>query len=175
MSGPKTPDWSKADPNVVSEIIRQSELRLQTQCQIATQADQRATVLAGIYAAAATGVIVAVATTPKSLTTSVEIGAGFAIILFLLGAFFCVLSIMPVTIRAPGTDPQLWYADVLSARTLVDALGEQAQNYDEMIRENRATMAKNGARFSIGAFLGISAPFVGVIAALLALLPTCPS
>lgn len=47
-------DWSKAKPGVLERIVQEGEQFLGGQLELATSADQRAAVLAGMFTAAAT-------------------------------------------------------------------------------------------------------------------------
>ena len=50
-------DWPKANEDVIREVLREAEMRLQGQIDLALSADQRAVVLAGIYATTGTAVL----------------------------------------------------------------------------------------------------------------------
>ena len=54
-----------------------------------------------------------------------------------------------------------WYHDVGHPRDLKLLLGEQAENYQEMIDDNNAALRRNSKRFMLGAMAGLAAPFAG--------------
>ena len=167
MAAAKTPpQWQSSDKEAINEIMREAEARLAAQVQIATSADQRATVLAGIYVAAATGIIGALVTAPKEVhSPPLYGGASAAVMLFLVGAFFCIWATMPVKFWTPGNAPEEWYPDIIAKRDLNEAKGEQIENYNSMILDNAAVMKSNGRKFKSGALLGACAPVGGLIAA----------
>jgi hypothetical protein len=160
------PDWEKAGPELVKEALRQGELRLSAQVTLATSADQRATVLAGIYVAAATGVIAALATAPDAIKSPILIaGAGAAASCFLAGAIFCIFATLPTTFWTPGNDPEAWWDDIIQNKKIKTALGEQAVHFNSHILGNRRIIERNAKRFRLGAIFGISAPIAGLFAA----------
>lgn len=162
----RTPDWNTADKDLVAEALRQGELRLSAQVQLATSADQRATVLAGIYVAAATGVIVALATAPAAWSSKPLItGTIAAAFCFLAGSLFCISATLPVKFWAPGNDPAEWWPDITSKKKLEVALGEQAAHDHTHIMDNRRAIERNAKRFRIGALAGIGAPAAGLVVA----------
>ncbi|MCG8512397.1 MAG: hypothetical protein MI741_24530, partial [Rhodospirillales bacterium] len=122
---------------------------------------------AGIYATAGTAIIAGVgtaaATMGESLPISLVIGAVIATALFLGGSYSCVMAILPTSFYLPGSHPESWYEDVNEGRYLKDALGEASENYQGYIKSNNDTLSRNAVQFKRGAFLGISAPFFGVL------------
>lgn len=161
----KIGDWENKNLDLIKEMLRQGELRVAAQVQLATSADQRATVLAGIYVAAATGIIGALATQPNILTNKpLFVGAVVAAILFLAGSIFSIWATIPVGFWAPGNDPEQWYADIDKSVSVARALGEQSEHYNDMISDNRNIIKRNATRFRMGAICGIAAPIAGIFA-----------
>lgn len=162
----QAPNWKNGNIELVKEALRQGELRLSAQVQLATSADQRATVLAGIYVAAATGVIAALASLDAvKQAPPLVIGGATAAICFLVGAVFCIHATLPIDFWTPGNDPQEWYGDIEQNKDVQVALGEQAEHFNTHILANRKSIDRNAARFLIGALTGISAPIVGLFVA----------
>ena len=157
------PNWKGKNLDLVKEACRHGELKLQSQVQIATSADQRATVLAGIYVAAATGVIGALAAVDV-IRSSPALAAASAVaaIAFLAAAVLCITATLPVNFWVPGNEPSEWYGDIEKGTPLEVAIGEQADHFDESIRANTKVIATNAKRFFWGALIGIGAPFLGL-------------
>jgi hypothetical protein len=161
-------DWSKADPELVKEIVRESELFLQGQLTLATSADQRASSLAAVFAASGTAIIAGLISAPiwqQGASDPPLIVAGIvAAALFLVGASFCVLTTMPVGFDLPGSRPESWEDDVQAGRLLPDVLPEQVENYQGKIADNSAVLKRNAVYFRIGAIAGLASPFAGFCA-----------
>jgi hypothetical protein len=157
------PNWQGKNLDLIKEACRHGEAKLSAQVQIATSADQRATVLAGIYVAAATGVIGALAAVDV-IRHSIPLAAASAVaaVAFLGGAVLCITATLPVDFWVPGNEPGEWYADIENGTPLEVAIGEQAQHFDDSIKANSKVIASNARRFFWGAIIGIGAPFIGV-------------
>jgi hypothetical protein len=166
-------DFSKIDDIFSREIVRGGEAYLDGQLRVATSADQRASSLAGVFSAAATALLaatVALANPAWNIPGHVAlmIGAGAAALLFLIGAVQCLRVIMPVSFWLPGCEPENWETDVTAGKKLHDCFGERADHIQEQIAANLQVIENNARKFRWGASCGIAAPFVGVIAWLLA-------
>jgi hypothetical protein len=162
-------DFSKINDTFSKEIIRGGEAYLDGQLKIATSADQRASSLAGVFTAAATALVAAtVALTNPSWNVpgrfALMIGAGAAAIMFLIGAVQCWRVLMPVNFWLPGCEPANWESDVSAGKDLHNCLGERADHIQEQIAANLRVIELNGRKFRVGAFCGIAAPFVGLVA-----------
>lgn len=164
------PDWSKADDATVREAYRLAEERLTAQVQIAVSADSRATVLAGLFAAAATGVVGAIASAWETLHKAENMGllhGSYATAgIFLVGAALCALSSFPIRFHVPGILPANWYPDIASNRSLILTIGDQLDEYDTGLFDNDRTLARNACIFRVGAFMGILAPLFGLLIAI---------
>jgi hypothetical protein len=162
-----TPDWSKAKPGVVKQVVREGEMYLDGQLRLALSADQRAAILAGVFTAAATGVLavmIALAITKDTAILHrypVYLGGGTTAGMFLLAASLCIAAVMPVGFWLPGNQPEMWYADVDQSKDLDVALAEETKHIQDKIAENRGVLGKNAQRFKWGAIIGITAPFAG--------------
>ena len=160
-------DWSKTKPEVVSRVVTEGETYLQGQLTLATSSDQRASMLAGVFTAAGTallvGLITLAATKDISLTIKYPayLGGGVAAVLFILAAAFCIRATFPVQFWLPGNQPHSWYGDVEAGRELTAALSEEAEHIQSKIAENRTVLQTNATRFKWGAALGIAAPLIG--------------
>src|SRR5579872_3405460 len=143
------PDWKTANEELIKEALRQGELRLQAQVQLATSADQRATMLAGIYIAASTGLLAALAALAATASGShpmplaLIVGAAATALAFLAGAIFCILAVLPSSMHSPGNDPHEWYADIKDGKDHKVSLGEQSDWFDQHIIANRRMLKRN--------------------------------
>lgn len=103
-------NWNGKTLLLIQEACRHGETRLAAQMQLATSADQRATVLAGIYVAAATGIIGAVAVVSSSgsavISLPLYVASGATAAAFLCGAILCVLATLPVDFWMAGNEPE---------------------------------------------------------------------
>ena len=121
--------------------------------------------LAGIYIAAATGIIGAITALSGKIAILVAIGGGAASIAFVGGAFLCIFAMLPVKFWTAGNEPEEWYKDIANGTPLVEALGEQCEFVSRHIHENNRIIEKNASRFLYGALLGAVAPIVGILVA----------
>jgi hypothetical protein len=169
-------DWSTAKDGIVDEVLKTSETYLAGTVTIAASADQRAAVVAGTFATAGAAIVAGVIGFSAAVTGSnpyalpVYFGGLLAALLFLMGALFCIRAAMPVGFNLPGTQPSGWEDDVVSGRTLQHCQHDLITLRENAIKENLATIRRNARRFTIGAYFGIAAPFVGAVAWTIALL-----
>jgi hypothetical protein len=107
-------DFSKIGNDFATEINRSAEAYLAGQVQIATSADQRAAVMASVFAAAGAALIAGTIsiTGNAEIANSVKVGGLLTGLLFLIGAAFCVKATMPVLFWLPGAEPDTWKAEV---------------------------------------------------------------
>ena len=166
INNPQPPQWQGKNIDLVKEACRHGESMLSAQVDLATSADQRASVLAGIYAAVATGVIAAVATHGSfSNERALAAGAAVTIVAYLAGAGLCIVTALPADFWVPGNDPAEWYGDINNSTPLEVAIGEQAAYFSKHIRENNEFLSRNSQLFFAGAVTGILAPVLGFVAA----------
>jgi hypothetical protein len=161
------PNWKGKNLQMVQEACRHGESMLGAQVALATSADQRAAVLAAIFAAVATGIIGAVAsrTSTDGLFLPLIVGGSIAAIAYLIGAGLCIFTVLPADFWVPGNDPKEWYDDIDQGTPLEVAVGQQAEHFSAHIAENNAVLVRNGSLFFWGAVIGISAPLIGLFAA----------
>ncbi len=163
-------DWSKVDEKMVREILRQGEIYLQNTLAIATASDQHAATLAGIFSASATvalGVTAAIATSNQLDIALIASGAAVAVTWF-IGSMFCVSVVWPSKFQLPGNHPRNWWPGNVSLRPIVEARGGESENYQERIDFNEAAIRRSAIRLKWGAAIGCTAPFVGLLAWLIA-------
>jgi len=165
------PNWSDADKDMVKHVAREAEMYLGGQVTLGTSADQRASVLGGVFMAAGTAIVAGLLGILSAgfMSWSIIVGGSISAILLLVASGLCILATVPVGFWLPGNEPKSWYEDVDSNRPLLEAMGEEAEQIQEKIEENRKELKKNARRFKWGAFLGVTAPFVGAVVYLLAM------
>ncbi len=160
------PDWQGKNIELVKEASRHGESMLAAQVGLATSADQRAAVLAGIFTAVATGIIGAIATqSTLSDHRALMVGACVAVTAYLIGAGLCVITALPIPFWTPGNDPAEWYGDIEKNRALVECVGEQTAFFSKHIGENNVVLNRNGKLFFAGAVIGVSAPLLAIVTA----------
>ncbi len=163
-------DWSKASDQMVARVVQEGETYLSGQLKLATSADQRASVLAGVFTTAGTALLaglIAFAATNQSAPITERyplfLGGGAAVILFFAAASLCIAAIFPAAFWLPGNEPKSWFGDVESGKGLTAALAEEAEHIQDKIAENRGVIVKNAWRFKTGTIVGIAAPGIGLI------------
>jgi hypothetical protein len=163
------PNWSTKNIDLIREASRHAEAKMIAQVQFAVSADARASILAGIYVAAATGCVAALAASSTLQGRPAAIGAAVgAVAAFISGAYLCIWATLPCDFHLPGNEPKNWYDEIENDASLVSAAGEQLALFDSDIHENNDTLADNARKFKWGALIGISAPFAGLAGALVA-------
>jgi hypothetical protein len=135
--------------DILAEIVREGEIKLNAQLAVATAADQRALTISGFQIAALTALIGGVAALLLSETPNVYIVVVgfFQISAFLLSAFKAIASARPQLFSFPGNEPENWFAAdwhfnglVESTATLEKAKVEQAFCLNNAIKSNVKTM-----------------------------------
>ena len=161
-------DYSKATLPALKEIIREAEAYIDGQVSLATSADQRAAVMASVFAAAGTVIAAALMTVAAGETPGefapIYVGGGIAALLFIAGASFCVKATLPVGFALPGSQPKSWVRDIRDGSALSKSLAEQAANFQGKIEHNRKVLTDNAWWFRMGAWAAILAPLVGLAA-----------
>jgi hypothetical protein len=139
--------------DVLDEVVREAEVRLAAQLQMASAADQRALTIAGFQIAAATaslggGVALAVGTKADVWLAIVAVMFAFAMV---LSAREAVLSAQPQKFHVPGNRPigwlpENWLDGATKGHNIIQARIEQAACLDEAITENALDMDFAGAK-----------------------------
>jgi hypothetical protein len=159
-------DWKGKDLDLIREATRHGESMLAAQVDLATSADQRAAVLAGIFTAVATGIIGAAAThNDLADNRALAVGAGLTIVAYLLGSALCIITALPSYFWPPGNNPDEWYQDIDTSRPLPEAMGEQMEFFAKHIHQNNKALERNARLFFAGAVIGVAAPVIGLVSA----------
>ena len=169
MTQTDKPDWSPVERDMRLHIVQNAATYLDGQIGLATAADQRASTLAGVFAAAGTALIAAVVAFATTTITGLThpylmiMAALVCAFCFLVAGFLCMASALPVDMYLPGTQPEDWYGDVAAARKYDDCLASEAEIVQEKINDNRLIIKRNARLYKFGILLGIGAPVLGLI------------
>lgn len=139
----------KFNQDVLLEIIREGELRLNAQIATATAADQRALSIAGFQVASLTALVGGMAALLLSKAPNIfVVGVGFfQIAAFLLAAANSIASARPQLFSFPGNKPENWFASDWNFQNLTEATAtiekarvEQIYCLNQAISKNTDTM-----------------------------------
>lgn len=162
---------------VLAEVVREAERRLDAQLQIATAADQRALTFAGFQIAAATGSLaggVALMAARQPDLVLAAMAFTFALVL-LLACLFAMATVWPRKFSIPGNEPANWLPEEWrwpdKGFALEAARVEQASCLQECIEKNRrsAEWASRLMHWS----MGVTAAAVATAGIALLLVLTC--
>ncbi|PJK29957.1 hypothetical protein [Minwuia thermotolerans] len=160
--------YSAASAEILREIIRQAEIKLQAQLQAALAADSRALGVAAAMATIAALLMGGAAAVFQSATAPAAlawIGVWVAGILLFAGTL-AVVSARAIGFDFPGSEPSAWEDDIGNASTLKQSLGDMADHYDTMIADNARRMKRAGWIFNaslIAAGLDLAGGIVCVV------------
>ncbi len=154
-------DLLPADIAILDEVIRQAELRMQVQIQLALAADARAGVLATIQGtgSAALFVVAAQSTTPIALAPTLAAATVLAV-----GAVLAAVAARPVDIGAPGTRPRDWLSDIRSGVPLARSRADAAWLLDRSLIDNEKIMISNNRWTTRSIHCLAAAPIVSALA-----------
>jgi hypothetical protein len=138
------------EADVLSEIVKEGEARLQAQLQIATAADQRALTFAGFQIASATGALaggVALVSKDGPEFLLAALALGFAAFM-LYCAYLALRTVRPAMFSIPGNRPNGWLPENWLASAGGDfsikiARIEQAACIDEAIIDNDKIISRS--------------------------------
>lgn len=158
----------RADDQLLAEIQRESEARLQAQITIALASDMRAMTFLGFLCAISVvavgaGFSAMVAESPIG-HVAIFIGMGFAV-----AAYFAFEASSPKDFNILGNNPAAWKADIDKRTSYKDAIAEQIAHYDEMIDENTRTMEENARFLRTSARVALTTMAIGAMFSVLIL------
>ncbi len=131
-----------SDDRMLSEIVRQAELRLAEQGEVSRAGEQKAvqvTVLFGTLASL--GFPIALQAWPAGLER-LALAAGSASTLCFFAALVSVAACFPDKLGVAGNDPANWLEDLAQKKSLKRTMAETALHYDRAIKRNRIRMAR---------------------------------
>lgn len=156
-------DYSAAPVEVLGEIIREAEARLQAQLTAAVAADQRAMTFAGLMLAAAAAMIGAVLGASPDATITVPI---FATALGLFGSsILAAIGARPVQWDFVGNSPRSWVSSVANGQSLQAGLADMADFYADMIDDNETAIARAAFWIRLSMCGALIALLIGLVAA----------
>lgn len=145
---------------LIREVVKLGEARVQAQVQLATAADSRAMALCGISSAAA-GVVLAATQVIQS--SSGILGLAAAGMFYLVGAGLAGWSARPQVMDTPGWEPSKFEHDIAGCRSVDEVSEEMLPFVERGIRENDDLLAANGRFLTAALFFVITAPVSGVL------------
>lgn len=132
------PSFDSAPPELVDEIIRQAELRLDAQLSAALAADQRAMTFAGLlFAGVAVLLGGGLGISPGSPQTTPIFAMAIG---FTLAAACACWSARPSPWHFAGNFPASWTDDVSNGLSLEESKREMASNFQELLEFNEAQL-----------------------------------
>ena len=135
-----TSPYVDANAEMLAEVIRQAEARLDAQLTAALGADQRAMTFAGLLLA---GVGALLGGAFGMSSTTHILGPVIAVALIMTVAFaLAVWSAQPTAWEYVGNVPSEWLADIASNKPLHQGRAEMAEYYDQMIATNEAAIGR---------------------------------
>lgn len=159
----------RADRELLKELLRSAEVHLAAQLTIATSADQRAAMMASVFAAAGAALMAGVISVAAGANYALIVGGGIAASLFLIGASCCARAAMPTYFWLPGNEPRDWAMDINAGHKPEQTYQDQVRNLQRKITENHDIIEDNADWFERGARFGIAAPLIGLVVGLLTL------
>lgn len=126
---------------LVTEAIREGEIRVQAQLAAAIAADQRALTLAGFQIGAATAAMAGSAALLVAGRDFIIAGCAIAFSAgLIIAAWLAVSTVRPSGFFFPGNDPENWLPSKWISATMADSTAqarmEQASNLSLMIKDN---------------------------------------
>lgn len=153
-------------PELAQTVLRQGEVFLQTQLQMALAADQRAVTMAAILIAASMASFGFAAEQMGGEFPHLRFAFSLAlqgVALFGAGAL-CVMAAWPMTFAVAGADPRNWWSDDVTDQSYEECLWRESINYSQRIARNNAAMKRNNKLLRAGLVEAIAAPLVGLAA-----------
>jgi len=151
-------DYLSASPELLAEIVREAEVRLQAQLTGAVAADQRAMTFTGLLLAAA-GALIGAALASAARGAELAGPIFVTAVGLVLAAILAVISARPVDWDYSGNTPGGWVKHIADGHDLNQGLAAMADHYADMIEANEKVIASNAAwiRASMGmALLSVS-------------------
>ena len=155
--------FERSSPEMLAEIIRQAEARLNAQLTTGVAADQRAMTFASLLLATAIVLFAAALATTLPwlrLVILLSVGAGLTI-----AASMAIWSAQPSDWDYVGNVPSQWLTDVTEGKTLHVSMAETATWYDEMIAGNEVVIASAATIMRRAMFLAVLTVTLGTVGA----------
>lgn len=147
--------------DTAQQILAQGERYLQSQLEVATASDQRATTVATFFGTMATAVIAgSMAYWDAKQDLPILLAGLVGASAMIAGACMCLWAARPVDFYFPGNHPAHWFP--VATRPLSEILFGEAQNYQEHIEANDDALKENSKMVARGAALAVAAPLLAV-------------
>jgi hypothetical protein len=154
-------DTRRVPGDVVAELLRQAEMRQEAIFRAALGMDQRASILAGGFAAAA-GAIAAAALTLASSPATLQIPALIAAAFLAIAAGLCAFACRPQPFRFPGNPPNDWARDpqYMEDNSLSEILLAHAARLEDWMHSNELRQHQNGRLLTWGLLSASAGPVI---------------
>jgi hypothetical protein len=160
---PRKPKSKALGLQLAEVVLRQGELRLGAQLEVALASDQRAILAATILAGIATAVIGFGIAWLASFHYPLGWGAIVCGLSFLVSAGLCSYAARPIGFALVGNLPENWWRNAVTQRPLAACLKKESGNYQKMIKYNKGVLATNAKHLSNATKLAIAAPVFGLV------------
>lgn len=157
--------YQAAASDVLKEILRDAEARLEAQLTTTLGADQRAMTFSGLLIASAGALIGVVLAVPNASAPYWLVA--FVSAALLLAAGLAVYSAQPTRWEYVGNIPSHWLDDISSGRSLEACLAEMLEHYDTMILDNEAEIESAAIWMNRSMFVAVASLVIGLFGGLL--------
>lgn len=153
------------EKEILSHGIADAELHLRSALDRILAADQKAGTLTNVFLTISTGIVGAIAALGASDNLSIDIMATTLsmIVMFFIAATFCMSAALPGKIWLPGLRPGFWEEAAEHKYSLIEIKSYKLKQYSSNIDDNEAYISRKSFKYKIGAYLGVSAPIVGLL------------
>ena len=158
--------YESARDDLLPEIIRQAEARLNEQGQVNRSVDQKAVQLTVLFGTLAAASLPVSAQALHDQSFALMAGALAAGVICFICAVISVIASIPTTFGVVGNDPGNWQEDLAEGKSKQRCLAESAQHYDVALKRNRVRMQSRRVLLIAALFLFCSAAPAALIASL---------
>jgi hypothetical protein len=156
-----------SEPERLAEVVlRQGELKLAAQLQVAIAADHRATAFAGLFITLALAALSGAGLLWKLGSGYEALLAGLIVVtaLLIFAAYLCVETVKPVDFWTAGNQPERWWSDDVDKKPLAECLRKESENYQKRIIKNNDVLDRNAKKFLYALRIGLASPLVLIAA-----------
>lgn len=153
--------YKSADGELLDEVIRQAEARLNAQLTCALGSDQRAINFASVLATLSVGLFAAgVSIADKQVPLAI---VAMIVSLIISGASGLIIwGSRPIRFHFIGNTPSSFISDINNNKSLNMVKSEVSLHYDDMINENHKLMKRNSKFFKCGSTIIAFSFLIGV-------------
>lgn len=150
------------DPEIIAEILRQAESRLDGQLTITLAADMRSVGLMAIVATVAAGAVGSFVTASQ---WDIKVFSFMAFLGFMASAVSAYRACAPREIRHNGNFPRSWMSDIEKKNSLKQSLAAHIVNCQDDLVENHKNLKARAARQNEAALIFLFTIFLCAFAA----------